>query len=79
MVILKSHKNDPPLLITGYPTAMQIIKKRYKKTCTDSLPFKKTTYHHKNECQQKHEQHNNKVNDTLNEWIVCYSGNEERT
>ena len=50
-----------------------------KKTCTDSLPLKKTIFYNKHEWQYKHEQYNSRVNclfviymsySTLNKSIV---------
>jgi hypothetical protein len=47
-----------PFLIIGSPTAIQILtdinitkktKKKKKKTCTDSLPLKKTSHYQKHE------------------------------
>jgi len=45
--------NPPPLdnCIANYNSN---INKRYKTTCTDSLPLKKTTYYQKNEKQHKY-------------------------
>ena len=43
-----------PFLIIGSPTAIQILtdinkKQKQKKTCTDSLPLKKTSHYQKHE------------------------------
>jgi glucan-binding YG repeat protein len=41
------------------------IHKRYKTTCTNSLPLKENTHYHKNEWQHKHGQYNSRVNECL--------------
>ena len=69
-VLLNTLKSDGNIYSTGINLGQAQQHGRTKPvngitttTCTDSPPFKKTTYQHKNEWQHKHWQYNSRFNE----------------